>query len=65
MILDSPDPPPLLVDIILAIKTKGRQGTLAIFNEKYPGFFNICRWAISADTVSENNKFFIEMVLLT
>ena len=41
------------------------RGTLAIFNEKYPGFSDICRWAISADTVSENNKMFIETVLLT
>ena len=43
----------------------GRQGTLAIFNEKYPGFSNICRWAIIADTVSENKNWSLEMVLLT
>ena len=47
------------------IATKGRRDTPAIFNENYPGFSNICKWAIIADTVSENKNWFIAMVLLT
>ena len=36
---------------------KGKRGTLAMFNSKNAGFSNICKWAISADTVSENKNY--------
>ena len=45
--------------------TKGRRGALAIYSANYAGFSNISKWAISADTVSANKNWFIEMVLLT
>lgn len=45
--------------------TKGRRGALAIYSANYAGFSNISKWAISADTVSANKNWSIEMVLLT
>ena len=42
-----------------------QRSQIPIFNVKYAGFSNICKWAISADTVSGNKNWSIEMVLLT